>query len=72
MAEPLSAADRASLAAERGPVNMAVGAALVFDDGPGLRHEAVVERLRARLHLLPRYRQRLEETPLGIAHPVWT
>jgi WS/DGAT/MGAT family acyltransferase len=71
MAEPLSAADRASLAAERGPVNMAVGAALVFDDGPGVRHEAVVERLRGRLHLLPRYRQKLEETPLGLAHPVW-
>jgi WS/DGAT/MGAT family acyltransferase len=71
MAEPLSAADRASLAAERGPVNMAVGAALLFDDGPGVEPGAVLERLDGRLHLVPRYRQRLEETPLGLAHPVW-
>ena len=71
MAEPLSAADRASLAAERGPVNMSVGAALVFDGGPGVEHPAVVERLNSRLHLVPRYRQRLEEPPLGLAHPVW-
>jgi diacylglycerol O-acyltransferase len=71
MAEPLSVADRASLAAERGPVNMAVGAALVFDGGPGVRPEAVLARLEERLHLLPRYRQRLEEAALGLAQPVW-
>ncbi len=67
----LSAADRASLAAERGPVNMAVGAALVFEGGPSLTRDAVVSRLAARLHLIPRYRQRLEETPLGVAQPTW-
>jgi WS/DGAT/MGAT family acyltransferase len=71
MAEALSAADRASLAAERGPVNMSVGAALVFDAGPGVRHGAVIERLQSRLHLIPRYRQRLESAPLGLAGPVW-
>ena len=71
MAEALCAADRASLAAERGPVNMSVGAALVFDAGPGVRHGAVVERLQSRLHLIPRYRQRLESAPLGLAGPVW-
>jgi diacylglycerol O-acyltransferase / wax synthase len=69
--EPLSAADRASLATERGPVNMAVGAALVFEGGAGLSYEAVRERLSARLHLIPRYRQKLVEAPLGIAGPVW-
>jgi diacylglycerol O-acyltransferase / wax synthase len=69
--EPLSAADRASLATERGPVNMAVGAALVFEGGPGLSYEAVRERLAARLHLIPRYRQKLVEAPLGVAGPVW-
>ena len=72
MADELSASDRSSLAAERGPVNMAVGAALIFDGGPGLRHEAVVERLRSRIHLIPRYRQRLEEgLPGGLTQPVW-
>ena len=69
--EPLSGADRASLATERGPVNMAVGAALVFEGGAGLSYEAVRERLGARLHLIPRYRQKLVEAPLGIAGPVW-
>jgi WS/DGAT/MGAT family acyltransferase len=71
MAEALSPADRSSLAAERGPVNMGVGAALVFEGGSGLSREAIVERLRSRLHLIPRYRQRLEEPPLGLANPVW-
>jgi WS/DGAT/MGAT family acyltransferase len=69
--EPLSAADRSSLASERGPVNMAVGGALVFEGGPGLSYDAVRERLQARLHLIPRYRQKLAEAPLGIAGPAW-
>ena len=50
---------------------MAVGAALVFEGGPGLSYESVRERLTARLHLIPRYRQKLVEAPLGIAGPVW-
>jgi WS/DGAT/MGAT family acyltransferase len=71
MADALSPADRASLQAERGPVNMTVGGLLVFEGGPGLGLDAVRERVAARLHLVPRYRQRIEEAPLGLAHPVW-
>lgn len=71
MADDLSPADRASLAAERGPVNMTVGAALVFAGGPGLARDAIVARIGERLHLIPRYRQRLDEAPLGLANPVW-
>jgi diacylglycerol O-acyltransferase len=72
VAEQLSPSDRSSLAAERGPVNMAVGAALVFDAGPGVEYGAVVERLRSRMHLIPRYRQRIEEgLPGGLTQPVW-
>jgi WS/DGAT/MGAT family acyltransferase len=71
MDERLSASDRASVQAERGPINMAVGGVLVFEDGPGLAHDALRDRLAQRLHLIPRYRQRLEESPLGLAHPVW-
>ena len=59
MAEALSPADRSSLAAEQGAVNMSVGGLLVFEAGPGLSYDAVVERVSERLHLLPRYRQRL-------------
>jgi diacylglycerol O-acyltransferase len=71
MAEALSPADRASLAAEQGPVHMSVGGLLVFGAGPGLSYDAVVERVRARLHLLPRYRQRLRSAAPGLANPEW-
>src|SRR4051812_26312137 len=72
MADALSPADRSSLAAERGPVNMAVGAALVFDGGPGVEYGAGGERLGSRLHLVPRYRQRIEDgLPGGFTQPVW-
>jgi len=69
--ESLSPADRGSLAAERGPVNMAMGGLMLAQAGPGLSHDAVCRRLQERIHLLPRYRQRLEQPPLGVAHPVW-
>jgi WS/DGAT/MGAT family acyltransferase len=72
MTEELSAADRSSLAAERGPINMAVGGLLVFDAEPPLTRSMVTARLAERIHLIPRLRQRLEEPPLGIANPVWT
>jgi len=69
--EDLSPADRSSLAAEQGTVNMAVGGLLLFEDGDGMRHEQVLERVDARLHLVPRYRQRLKSTAAGLANPVW-
>jgi diacylglycerol O-acyltransferase / wax synthase len=70
-AEPLSAADRGALQAEVGPVNMAVAGAMVFDAGEGTTHEAVCARVGERLHLLPRYRQKLRD-PLGpLTNPVW-
>lgn len=72
MAEDLSPADRSSLAAEQGAVTMAVGAALIFEGGPGMALEAVRERVAARLHLIPRYRQRVDHlTPGGMTNPVW-
>jgi WS/DGAT/MGAT family acyltransferase len=71
MSEQLSAIDRSSLAAEQGPVNMAVGGLLLFRDGAGMRQERVLERVRARLHLVPRYRQRLQSSAAGLANPVW-
>lgn len=71
MSEPLSPADRGALLAEVGPINMSVAGAMVFDAGPGTTYAAVLERVRARLHLLPRYRQRLAD-PFGpLTNPVW-
>jgi len=69
--EELSPADRSSLAAERGPINMAVGGLLVFESEPPLSRSTVAERIAERIHLVPRLRQRLEEPPLGLANPVW-
>ena len=69
MTEELSPADRSSLAAERGAVNMAVGGLLVFEAGLALT--MVRDRIAERIHLVPRLRQRLEEPPLGLANPVW-
>jgi WS/DGAT/MGAT family acyltransferase len=73
-AEPLNAADRSSLQAERGPVNMAVAGALIFE-GEGesgrITAEAVAARVESRLHLIPRYRQRLADPAFGMANPVW-
>ena len=69
MAEPLSPSDLSAIQAERGPVHMHVGGVLVFDGV--VDRDALVERLRQRLHLIPRYRMRLESPPLGIANPVW-
>ena len=71
MAEPLSPSDASSLQAERGPVNMAVGGLMVFEAGEGTAYDAVAERIAARLHLIPRYRQKLGHAPLGIANPMW-
>ena len=42
---------------------------MVFDAGPGLSYDAVVERVRARLHLIPRYRQRLRSPAPGAGQP---
>jgi WS/DGAT/MGAT family acyltransferase len=69
--EELSPADRSSLAAEHGPINMAVGGVLVFDPEPRLTRAMVAQRIGERIHVIPRLRQRLEEPPLGIANPVW-
>src|SRR5947209_1413355 len=51
---------------------MATGGLLVFDSDPRLTRSMLVERIGERIHLIPRLRQRLEETALGLANPVWT
>ncbi|HZP39901.1 MAG TPA: wax ester/triacylglycerol synthase family O-acyltransferase [Candidatus Binatia bacterium] len=68
--EPLTAADRSFLAFETASCHMHLGGTALFDVGPLATPEGGVdvERLRAhvgaRLHLIPRYRQRLAWVPL--------
>ena len=69
MGEPLSPSDLSAIQAERGPVLMHVGGICVFDGQ--IRRETVVQRLRERIHLIPRYTMRLEDAPLGLANPIW-
>lgn len=71
MTDPLSPADRSSLASEQGPINMSVGGVLVFEPGAGIDRASVIGRLDERLHLIPRYRQRLQSPAPGLTNPVW-
>ncbi|MFN2425070.1 MAG: wax ester/triacylglycerol synthase family O-acyltransferase [Candidatus Binatia bacterium] len=74
--EPLSAADNTFLALENGGAHMHIAATSVFDCGSLANADGGVDidRIRAyvesRLHLIPRYRQRLAYVPFGRL-PVW-
>src|SRR5205823_6175262 len=50
--------------------HMHVACALVFDGEPP-RYEELLDHIAARLHLVPRYRQRLAEVPFGQGRPKW-
>ncbi len=59
-----------SLLAERGPIHVNVGAALILGgDPPPL--DALLAHVESRLALVPRFRQRVQATPLQITNPVW-
>jgi WS/DGAT/MGAT family acyltransferase len=72
----LSALDRIFLDLEAANTPMHVAGVFLFEGGPLRRPEGGIEidRLRAyvasRLHLIPRYRQRLARVPIE-NHPVW-
>lgn len=72
MARPdrLTGLDASFLHLERDSAHMHVGAVLVFDGAePG--HEELIDQIRSRLHLVPRYRQKLAFVPLQQGRPVW-
>lgn len=72
----LSALDSSFLDLEDENTHMHVAVALLFEPGAlatedgGLDMEAIREFMAARMHLIPRYRQRLDYTPIE-RHPVW-
>lgn len=68
--ERLSASDMSSLLAERGPIHVNVGAALILEGDPPTLDE-LLEHVESRLALVPRFRQRVQATPLQITNPVW-
>jgi WS/DGAT/MGAT family acyltransferase len=74
--ERLSALDNSFLGIEDGVSHMHIGSVAVFDNGPfKTAHDGVdIDRIRrmmeAELHRIPRYRQRLLQTPV-FGQPVW-
>ncbi|HSJ51260.1 MAG TPA: wax ester/triacylglycerol synthase family O-acyltransferase [Actinomycetota bacterium] len=75
MAERLSALDAAFLYLERPAMHMHVAGLSVLDpssrpDGT-LRFEDVASTMASRLHLVPRFRQKVAMVPLGLGLPLW-
>ena len=66
----LSAVDASFLAQEGPNAHMHVGAMLIFE-GPPPAYEDFVDQIRSRLHLVPRYRQKLAVPPLETGRPLW-
>jgi diacylglycerol O-acyltransferase len=66
----LTALDASFLHLEDGGAHMHVAAVMIFDGTPPA-HEELVEAIEARLHVVPRYRQRLAFVPLGQGRPRW-
>src|SRR6201989_942716 len=66
----LSAIDASFLAQERANSHMHVGAVLSFE-GPAPDYDEFLRHIRSRLHLVPRYRQKLAFPPLETGRPVW-
>ena len=66
----LTAVDASFLAQEGANSHMHVGAVLIFE-GPPPDYEDFCNQIRGRLHLVPRYRQKLAVPPLETGRPLW-
>ncbi|MGI8729618.1 MAG: WS/DGAT/MGAT family O-acyltransferase [Solirubrobacteraceae bacterium] len=66
----ISAVDAAFLAREKAGARLHVASVTIFD-GPAPSWDELREHVEARLHLVPRFRQRLAEVPLDQGRPVW-
>ncbi len=66
----LTAVDASFLAQEGPTAHMHVGAVMIFD-GPAPAYEDLADHVRKRLHLVPRFRQKLAFPPLETGRPLW-
>ena len=66
----LSSVDASFLHQEHQASHMHVGAVLLFE-GPPPSYEDLLEQIESRLHLVPRYRQKLAFPPFGSGGPRW-
>ena len=73
--EDLSPLDAFFLYAERPEAPLHVGAVYIFEGRPRVRGgrgaQGIARTLEERLHLVPRYRQRVRFRLLNLGHPVW-
>ncbi|HYJ22105.1 MAG TPA: wax ester/triacylglycerol synthase domain-containing protein, partial [Solirubrobacterales bacterium] len=66
----LTAVDASFLTNESSTSHMHVGAILIFE-GPPPKYVDLVEHVRTRLRLVPRFRQKLVVPPLEAGRPLW-
>src|SRR3954464_13752648 len=66
----LTSTDASFLAQEGPSSHMHVGAVMIFE-GPPPGYDDFATQIRSRLHLVPRYRQKLAFPPLETGRPVW-
>jgi diacylglycerol O-acyltransferase len=72
----LTALDNSFLVLETPNAYMHVGSTLILEAGPfarkdgGIDAEGIKKKIESLLHLIPRYRQKLQWAPL-VSHPVW-
>jgi diacylglycerol O-acyltransferase / wax synthase len=66
----LTALDAGFLHLERSGAHMHVAGVLVFEGEPPA-YDDLVDAIEARMHLVPRYRQKLAHVPFGQGRPVW-
>jgi diacylglycerol O-acyltransferase / wax synthase len=66
----LTSLDASFLTNETGPSHMHIGAVVIFE-GPPPKYEELVEHIESRLHLVPRYRQKLAIPPVETGRPFW-
>jgi diacylglycerol O-acyltransferase / wax synthase len=66
----LTSIDAAFLAQERSGSHMHIGSVMLFE-GPAPHREEFLEHFSSRLHLVPRYRQKLAFPRLELGRPLW-
>jgi len=76
-AEALSPADATLLCATTPQMQLQIGGLCRFEAGPlrddegRLRHDDLRAHVASRLHLVPRFRQRIQRVPFDLSRPVW-
>ncbi len=66
----LSAIDAGFLAQEGPTTHMHIGGVVLLD-GPPPQYDEFADHVRSRLHLVPRYRQKIAKAPLETGLPLW-